>query len=123
VLERATEWFEAVTEAIGPAMEDRENKLASAPSVLAAIGAAGHELLHADDPHQRAKMRDELIERLREVDWRRGKQWEGIAGKFTPKGAFSIGGSKETAYAIYGALTDDTSPAYAQVRPSLAAAA
>lgn len=123
VLERATEWFQAVTEAIGPAMEDRENKLASAPSVLTAIGAVGHELLHADDPHVRAKMRAELIDRLREVDWRRAKHWEGIAGKFTPKGSFSIGGSKETAYAIYGALTDDTSSAYQQVRPSTTAAA
>jgi DNA sulfur modification protein DndB len=123
VLERATEWFQAVTEAIGPVMEDRENKLASAPSVLAAIGAVGHELLHADDPQQRTKIRNELIERLRQVDWRRGKHWEGIAGKFTPKGTFSIGGSKETAYAIYGALTDDTSPAFMQVRHSLTAAA
>jgi DNA sulfur modification protein DndB len=123
VLERATEWFHAVTEAIGPAMEDRDTKLASAPSVLAAIGAVGHELLHVDDSDQRAAMRAELVDRLREVDWRRAKHWEGIAGKFTPKGAFSIGGSKETAYAIYGALTDDTSPAYDQVRPSIAAAA
>lgn len=123
VLERSTEWFQAVTDAIGPAMEDRENKLASSPSVLAAIGAAGHELLHEDDPDQRAAMRTELIERLREVDWARAKHWEGIAGKFTPKGTFSIGGSKETAYAIYGALTDDTSSAFAQVRSSLQAAA
>jgi len=123
VLERTAEWFQAVTEAIGPAMEDRENKLASAPSVLAAIGAVGHELLHTHDPDERATLREELIERLRQVDWRRGKHWEGIAGKFTPKGAFSIGGSKETAYAIYGALTDDTSPAFAQVRQTLPAAA
>lgn len=123
VLERTTEWFQAVTEAIGPAMEDRENKLASAPSVLAAIGAMGHELLHTHDPNERAVIRAELIERLRQVDWRRGKHWEGIAGKFTPKGAFSIGGSKETAYAIYGALTDDTSIAFAQVRPALPVAA
>ncbi|HEX9945927.1 MAG TPA: DNA sulfur modification protein DndB [Allosphingosinicella sp.] len=123
VLERATEWFHAVSEAIGPAMEDRENKLASSPSVLAAIGAVGHELIHAEEAGQRGSIRTQLIERLREVDWTRGKHWEGIAGKFTPKGSFSIGGSKETAYAIYGALTDDTSPAYQQVRPSLAAAA
>lgn len=123
VLERSTEWFQAVAEAIGPAMEDRENKLASSPSVIAAIGAVGHELLHVDDAAQRGEMRAELIASLREVDWSRGKHWEGIAGKFTPKGAFSIGGSKETAYAIYGALTDDTSVAYAQVRPSLKAAA
>lgn len=123
VLERATQWFQAVTEAIGPAMEDRENKLASAPSVLAALGAVGHEVLHTDDPEQRATIIAQMIERLREVDWRRAKHWEGIAGKFTPKGVFSIGGSKETAYAIYGALTDDTSLAYAQVRPSISAVA
>jgi DNA sulfur modification protein DndB len=79
--------------------------------------------VHVDDAEQRAIMRDELIERLREVDWSRAKHCEGIAGKFTPKGAFSIGGSKETAYAIYGALTDDTSSAYEQVRPSLKPAA
>ena len=123
VLERTTEWLQAVTEAIGPAMEDRENKLASSPSVLAAIGAMGHELLHTHDPKERAEMTAELVERLRQVDWRRGKHWEGIAGKFTPKGAFSIGGSKETAYAIYGALSDDTTTAFEQVRPALPIAA
>lgn len=123
VLDRATQWFQAVTEALGPAMEDRENKLASAPSVMAAIGAVGHELFHTDDVAQRVALTAQLVERLRLVDWRRGKHWEGIAGKFTPKGAFSIGGSKETAYAIFGALTDNTSPAYAQVRPAVSAAA
>ena len=123
LLNRASEWFQAVAEAIGPAMEDRENKLASSPSVLAAIGAVGHELLHIDEDERRETMRAALIQRLREVDWSRSKHWEGIAGKFTPKGTFSIGGSKETAYAIYGALSDDTSPAYQQVRPSLSAVA
>jgi hypothetical protein len=97
-------------------MEDRENKLASAPSVLAAIGAMGHELLNLDDSPTRMRRCDVLISRLRTVDWRRGKHWEGIAGKFTPKGAFSVGGSKETAYAVYDALNDETSGGYAQVR-------
>ena len=123
VLEGTVAWLQGVTDAIGPAMEDREGKLASSPSVLAAIGAMGHELLHIDDPDQRDIVRASLIKKLRDVDWSRGKHWEGIAGKFTPKGAFSIGGSKETAYAIYGALTDETSTAFKQVRPALAAAA
>jgi DGQHR domain-containing protein len=123
VLDGTVAWLQAVTDAIGPAMEDREGKLASSPSVLAAIGAMGHELLHIDDPEQREAVRAGLIKKLRDVDWSRGKHWEGIAGKFTPKGAFSIGGSKETAYAIYGALSDDTSAAFLQVRPALAAAA
>jgi DNA sulfur modification protein DndB len=123
VLDVAVEWFTAVTDAIGPAMEDREYKLASAPSVLAAVGAMGHELLNLDDSSARVRRCDVLVSRLRSVDWRRGKHWEGIAGKFTPKGAFSVGGSKETAYAVYDALNDETSTGYAQVRVARPAAA
>jgi DGQHR domain-containing protein len=118
-LEAAIEWFTAVTEAIGPTMEDRENKLASAPSVLAAIGALGHELVNIDEAELRASKSASLMWKLKTVDWRRGKHWEGIAGKFTPKGAFSVGGSKETAYAVYEALHDETSPGYATVRPQV----
>lgn len=123
VLETAVGWFKAVTDTLGPAMEDRENKLASSPSVLAAIGAMGHELLNIENSEQREVARSALMRKLREVDWNRGKHWEGIAGKFTPAGTFSIGGTKETAYAIYGALSDETSSAFKQVRPAMATAA
>ena len=119
----AIEWFTAVTDAIGPAMEDSEHKLAAAPSVLAAIGAMGHEIVNIEDAGLRASKMGALISRLLDVDWRRSKHWEGIAGKFTPKGAFSVGGSKETAYAVYDALNDETSPGYRLVRPQSAAAA
>lgn len=112
----AIEWFSALTAALGPAMEDRENKLASSPSILAALGAMGHELIQIQNATEREQRRDELVDRLRQVDWRRGRHWEGIAGKFTPKGVFSIGGSKETAYAVYGALADTNSEAYKIVR-------
>jgi DGQHR domain-containing protein len=123
VLQVAVEWFTAVTNAIGPAMEDREYKLASAPSVLAAVGAMGHDLLNQDDPSARAQRCEVLVSRLRAVDWRRGQHWEGIAGKFTPKGAFSVGGSKETAYAVYDALNDEASAGYMEVRAARSAAA
>lgn len=123
VLARAVEWFKAVTDALGPAMEDRENKLASSPSVLAAIGAMGHGLMHITNDVTREPTLAKLIAQLKEVDWSRGKHWEGIAGKYTPKGTFSIGGSKETAYAIYGALSDETSQAFQQIRPTRQAAA
>jgi DGQHR domain-containing protein len=118
-LQVAVEWFSAVTDAIGPAMEDREAKLASAPAVLAAIGAMGHELVNVDDPATREPKTAALVRKLRSVDWRRGKHWEGIAGKFTPKGTFSVGGSKETAYAVYEALNDETSPGYVSVRTQI----
>ena len=35
----AVEWFKAISEAFGPAIEHRERTLISAPAVLAAIGA------------------------------------------------------------------------------------
>ena len=122
-LHTAVEWFGAVTDAIGPAMEDRENKLASAPTVLAAIGAMGHELVNVDEPALREVKVAALIRKLKTVDWRRGRHWEGIAGKFTPKGSFSVGGSKETAYAVYEALNDETSPGYVTVRTQVTAQA
>jgi DGQHR domain-containing protein len=122
-LRTAVEWFTAVTDAIGPAMEDRENKLASAPAVLAAIGAMGHELVNIDEPTMREAKTAALIRKLRTVDWRRSKHWEGIVGKFTPKGKFSVGGSKETAYAVYEALNDETSPGYVSVRNQVTAQA
>ena len=122
-LRAAIGWFTAVTDAIGPAMEDRENKLASAPAVLAAIGAMGHELVNIDEPETLGAKTGSLIRKLRAVDWRRGKHWEGIAGKFTPKGTFSVGGSKETAYAVYEALNDETSPGYVSIRTHMTAQA
>lgn len=123
VLQVTVEWFKAVTDAIGPAMEDRENKLASAPTVLAAIGAMGHELVNIDEPTVREAKTAALVRKLRTVDWRRSKHWEGIAGKFNPKGTLSVGGSKETAYAVYEALNDETSPGYVSVRTQMTAQA
>lgn len=112
----AIDWFKAVCDAIGPAIEDRENKLASAPSVLAAIGALGHPLVSISDPQERQQRARELAKTLASVNWERGKRWEGVAGKFTPKGSFTVGGAKETAYAVYSALADPSDPGYESVR-------
>jgi DNA sulfur modification protein DndB len=116
----AAEWFTSVANAIGPAIEDRERTLASAPAVLAAIGAIGHELVQITDAKQRAARREELLDRLRLVKWDKSKAWEGIAGKFSPSGRFSVGGSKETAYAVYAALTDRSSEGYNRIRNAAA---
>jgi DGQHR domain-containing protein len=112
----AVEWFGAVADAFGSAIEDRERTLAAAPAVIAALGAVGHELVNIEDARLRASKRDEIIERLRLVRWDKGKAWEGIAGKFSPKGRFSVGGSKETAYAVYAALTDRANESYDRIR-------
>jgi len=112
----AIDWFGAVADAIGPALEDREHKLASAPAVLAAIGALGSSLAKISDPTARKLEAQKRAAALKKVNWARGAHWAGIAGKVSPKGTLSVGGAKETAYAVYSALADDAQPAYAQVR-------
>jgi DNA sulfur modification protein DndB len=119
IREVALEWFKMITELLGPAVEDRERTVAGAPPVLAAIGAMGHLLVEIDNPQDRRRKAQELAERLKLVNWTKGKAWEGIAGKYTPKGTFSVGGTKETAYAIYAALDDVTSVGYQQIRSEL----
>jgi len=116
----AAEWFGAVANAIGSAIEDRERTLASAPAVMAAVGAIGHELVQIENEEARSGRREELLDKLRLVKWDKGKPWEGIAGKFSPSGRFSVGGSKETAYAVYAALTDRSTHGYDRIRVSTA---
>jgi DNA sulfur modification protein DndB len=116
VTDGAVEWFRSVTEVLGPAMEDRKRTLAAAPPVLAAIGALGHELLEIPDTARRKLERERLLEQLRLIDWNKAAPWEGVAGKFTSRGTFSVGGTKETAYAVYRALSDRTDAAYKRIR-------
>jgi DNA sulfur modification protein DndB len=83
---------------------------------MAALGAVGHPLVGIADSAQRDKRKRELLTTLAEVKWNKSKNWEGIAGKYTPKGRFSIAGAKDTAYAVYGALTDKSSEAFTRIR-------
>jgi DGQHR domain-containing protein len=119
----AIDWFTALADAIGPTLEDRVNKLAASPSVLAALGAIGHQVVSISDSVMRQAKCRQLADALRSVNWERGRSWEGIAGKFTPKGAFAVGGAKETAYAVYSALSDPSSSGYSRIRVSATMAA
>ena len=116
VQEAAVDWWRAVTDVVGSAIEDRENQIACAPAVLAAIGAMGHALVSEDDPERRRQVLARQVAKLRSIDWRRERHWDGIAGKLSPKGQLTVAGSKETAYAIFAALNDEGSPAFARVR-------
>ncbi len=121
---RAIEWFDALTAALGPVLEDRENNVTASPAVLAALGAVGHPLsINEDAAGKKWPRHESLLVIWKVVVWSRGKAWEGIAGKFTPKGTFTLGGPKETAHAIYAALTNLSSDGYTRIRPEVAAAA
>jgi DGQHR domain-containing protein len=94
---------------------DREKSLAGSAPVMAAVGAIANRILKAPE-WDRERMMREAIESLQYVEWAKGERWAGIAGKFTASGNFSVGGTKEVAYAVYNVLTDENNPGYKRVR-------
>jgi DNA sulfur modification protein DndB len=119
----AAAWWDALGEHLGDEIAANES-VASSPAAIAALGAVGHRLHEAgfSDDGDLEDAADDLARALSEdIDWMKGSRWAGIAGKFTPKGAFSVGGAKETSYRIYEALVDETSDAFRRIRPALTA--
>lgn len=112
----AVDWFAAVAEALGPQIEDRAASIAGSGVAMAGIGALGHGLVEIEDAGMRRDEALRLAGELRRVHWDRGNRWVGIAGKMTPKGALTVAGTKEAAYAVYGALANPDAATYASVR-------
>lgn len=111
----ARDWFTAYFNAFANEVADRDRYLAGAAPVLAAVGAIGNQIFLAPS-EQRTHLRNQLLGGLQGVDWAKGERWSGIAGKFTARGAFSVGGTKEVAYAVYNVLSDMGNPGYGRVR-------
>jgi len=115
ITEVAVAWLDQFFGNFHREVSDRETYLASSSAVLSAIGAMGNVILGAP-VWQRGSTSDGLLNSLRDVDWRKGEQWQGIAGRFTPKGVFSVSGTKEVGYAVFNALADPANPSYSTVR-------
>ena len=111
----ALDWIGTYLNTFEREIRDRETFLASSGPILAAVGAMGQVLLRAPRA-DRERLRDQLLKSLREVDWRKGNHWLGIAGNFTPSGVFSVKGTKEVAYSVFNALTDPANGGYARIR-------
>jgi hypothetical protein len=120
--EVAISWIGAYLNAFDREIADRETFLAGSGPVLAAVGAMGEVLLRSQ-PERRPAIQAQMLASLREVDWRKGDHWVGIAGNFTPGGVFSVKGTKEVAYAVFNALTDRENSSYKRVRTGHAARA
>ena len=65
---RVIEWFRAVTDRIGTAIEDRNRTLAGAPPVIAAVGAMGHVLTNIVSASERTTKITDMAERLTLID-------------------------------------------------------
>lgn len=111
-------WLNAYFQAFGEQVRDRENSIAGAPPILAAVAAMGQAVFQAS-PEDRAGEAARLIETLRSVDWSKGQHWVGIAGAVKARG-FSVNSTKEAAYAIFNVLTDPANAGYTRIRPGVA---
>jgi DNA sulfur modification protein DndB len=111
----------------------RAVSVVSAPAILAGLGVLAHHAV--PKPPRRDGVEswtvEEVVNHLRGVKWdrtevfedadgasRKASPWEGIAGKFTPAGSFSIGGPKEVGYAVADALENPTDDAGRRIRAS-----
>ncbi|MBT2543702.1 hypothetical protein J7E99_24150 [Streptomyces sp. ISL-44] len=111
----ARDWLAAYAEAFGEEITDREECVAAMGSVFAAVGAMGRPLLEASGEERSLRL-EGLLASLKAVDWRKGDQWLGTVLTKTPQGRYTINGPKQSAYAVFGALSDPASPAYRVVR-------
>jgi DGQHR domain-containing protein len=113
----ALEYFEALTNKLGPTMEQRNDMVAASPAVMAALGAMGHKAAAVTEQPPRQAEISAALKLLDGVDWRRGQKWDGIAGKLRPDGVFSTaGGAKDSGHACYSALADSSSSHYTTIR-------
>lgn len=117
LFEVSREWFNTVFNTFSAEITNREIYLIGSSPVLSAIGALGHRILRASGD-ARPVLQKELLASLVAVDWRKGEHWFGIAGKFTPTGAFTVSGTKEVGYAVFNVLADPDNPNYNRIRPA-----
>jgi DNA sulfur modification protein DndB len=117
VRKAAVEYFSALTDKLGPKMEQRNETVTASPAVMAALGAMGHKASAIGDEGARQAEIALTLHALDGVDWSRGPKWDGVAGKVRPDGTFSTaGGAKDSGHACYSALADTGSAHYATVR-------
>jgi DNA sulfur modification protein DndB len=117
VTEVAISWFSLFFETFRVEANDRDAYLLTSSPVLAAVGAMGNVILDAPH-HQRDEIQKRLIESLQSVDWHKGAHWQGIAGRFSAKGVFTVSGTKEVGYGVFNVLVDAHNPNYTTVRVS-----
>jgi DGQHR domain-containing protein len=110
----------------------RADSVVSAPAILAGLGVLAHHAVPKPPRKEgiAAWSVEQVIDHLRAVNWDRtivaghrddgtvikASPWEGVAGKFTPAGSFSIGGPKEVGYAVADALENPDDEAGRKIR-------
>jgi hypothetical protein len=96
---------------------DKAKVLRAAP-VIASLGALGRPFYDGTlDEQLAAKSALASI-----PDWSAGERWNGIAGKITSSGAFSVSSGKEAGHSTFRAISNPDDPGYNRVRGIIPAA-
>ncbi|TWP49245.1 hypothetical protein FKR81_24315 [Lentzea tibetensis] len=127
LLKHVLDVWKPLLEMLIPEFNRRNETVVSAPVIMAGLGVLAHQTL--PNPPRSAsteQITSEDVQKLiSQICWDRSARnehgqpispWEGIAGKITPTGKFSIGGIKEYGHAVIEALADPDSEAGKRVR-------
>jgi DNA sulfur modification protein DndB len=108
----ATTWLTHVFSTLGVESFRDKGKVLRAAPVIAALGALGRPFYDGSlDEQLAAKAALASI-----PDWSAGERWNGIAGKITPSGAFSVGSGKEAGHSTFRAIKEPSDPGYSRIR-------
>lgn len=108
----ATTWLTHVFSTLGVESFRDKNKVLRAAPVIAALGALGRPFYVGSlDEQLAAKAALASI-----PDWTAGERWNGIAGKITPSGAFSVGSGKEAGHSTFRAIKEPSDAGYVRIR-------
>ncbi len=108
----AATWLTHVFETLGVDNFTDKGKVLRAAPVIAALGALGRPFYDGNlDDQLAAKSALAAI-----PDWSVSERWNGIAGKYSAAGSFSVASGKEAGHSTFRALRDDKDPGYYRVR-------
>lgn len=114
------QWLSKVFDRFGAdAFRDRERILRATP-VAVCLAALGKAFYNGTAAEQKKSL--EILSDTK-IDWTVGPHWEGIAGKTSPTGVFTVGGGKEYAYGTWAALTRPGEEAGQRIRKAMTAVA
>jgi hypothetical protein len=112
----AMTFLEALHDRLPTAMEDRKNKLLLNPTIFCSLGALLTSLVQEQDPEKSKLSIEHTIRSLEQINWDKSSAWIRVAGRYNKKGQVTMGGAKQSIYAVLAALSDPTSENYASIR-------
>jgi DNA-sulfur modification-associated len=112
----AIAFLEVLHERCQSAMEDRTTKLLLSPTIFCSLGALVTSLVQEKDPERFRLGIERTVRGLEHVNWDKSSAWVKVAGRYNKKGQVTMGGAKQSIYAVLAALNDTKNENYNAIR-------